>query len=281
MSGFFVFYGINFVNHQAMKKYTFLLFPFVLMQACSGQTTETKDTQTTQIASSSKPESNPIQQLYDQYKGNSEPSSSLGTVNNGSLKNGRLFPFKGPNFVYFDSTSYLEKHAFVHEKVYRTVLDTYQRFEQLLPSFEFGLMECSNEHGGKIWPHRTHQNGLSVDFMSPLLKNGVSTTDFNAFGLPHYLMDFDENGVYTEDPNYRIDFNLMARHLLELNEQAHKNGLKIEKVILKIALKDELFATEYGQKLKKSGIYFATKLSELIDSLHDDHYHVDFGIAKK
>ena len=281
MSGFFVFYGINFVHHQAMKKYTFLLFPFVLMQACSGQTTETKDTQTTQIASSSKPESNPIQQLYDQYKGNSEPSSSLGTVNNGSLKNGRLFPFKGPNFVYFDSTSYLEKHAFVHEKVYRTVLDTYQRFEQLLPSFEFGLMECSNEHGGKIWPHRTHQNGLSVDFMSPLLKNGVSTTDFNAFGLPHYLMDFDENGVYTEDPNYRIDFNLMARHLLELNEQAHKNGLKIEKVILKIALKDELFATEYGQKLKNSGIYFATKLSELIDSLHDDHYHVDFGIAKK
>ncbi len=264
-----------------MKKYTFLLFPLALIQACSGQTPENKNTQTPQAALSSKPEIDPIQQLYDQYKDNTQPSSSLGTVSKGSLKNGRLFPFKGPNFVYFDSTSYLEKHAFVHEKVYQAVLNTYQQFEQLLPSFEFGLMECSNEHGGKIWPHRTHQNGLSVDFMSPLLKNGISTTDFNAFGLPHYLMDFDENGVYTEDPNYRIDFNLMARHLLELNEQARKNGLKIEKVILKIALKDELFATEYGRKLKSSGIYFATKLSVLIDSLHDDHYHVDFGIAKK
>ncbi|WP_043023872.1 hypothetical protein [Fluviicola taffensis] len=83
-----------------------------------------------------------------------------------------------------------------------------------------------------------------------------------------------------EDTSYSIDFNLMAQHLLELNTQAKKNGLKIEKVILKIALKDDLFASEYRKKLKASGIYFAANLSELIDSLHDDHYHVDFGILK-
>ncbi|WP_300665228.1 penicillin-insensitive murein endopeptidase [Fluviicola sp.] len=265
-----------------MRKCTFLLFPLVLIQACSGQTPAgSENPQRSETALPAQPEINPIQTLYDQYKDRTKPSTSVGTVSKGGLKNGRLFPFNGPNFVYFDSTSYLEKHAFVHQKVYQTVLNTYQKFEQLLPSFEFGLMECSNEHGGKIWPHRTHQNGLSVDFMSPLLKDGISTTDFNSLGLPHYLMDFDDNGVYAEDERYRIDFNLLARHLLELNEQAHKNGLKIEKVILKIALKDELFATEYGRKLKNSGIYFATKLSELIDCLHDDHYHVDFGISEK
>jgi penicillin-insensitive murein DD-endopeptidase len=114
--------------------------------------------------------------------------------------------------------------------------------------------------------------------MSPLLKNGISCTDFNSIGLPHYLLDFDDNGIYKDDSTYSIDFNLMAKHLLELNTQAQKNGLKIEKVILKIALKDNLFATEYGQKLKASGVYFATNLSELIDNLHDDHYHVDFAI---
>lgn len=262
-----------------MKKYLFLSPALFLIQACSGQTgSPEKVSQAVHIPSTvSQPD--PILELYHQYKERKGASVSSGTVSKGSLKNGRLFPFKGPNFVYFDSTSYLDKHAFVHEKVLQTVLKTYERFEQMLPAFEFGLMECSNEHGGKIWPHRTHQNGLSVDFMSPMLKNGVSTTDFNTLGLPHYLMDFNDSGVYTEDSTYSINFNLLAQHLLILNEEAKKHGLKIEKVILKIALKDELFATEYGQKLKNSGIYFATKLSELIDSLHDDHYHVDFTIA--
>lgn len=263
-----------------MKKIIYLLFPVAAIQGCSGQTDSTALTPKSIENTEKKALPDPIRELYDQYKDHSGSSISLGSVSKGSLKNGKLFPFKGPNFIYFDSTSYLDKHAFVNQKVHQTVLATYRQFETILPAFEFGLMECSNEHGGKIWPHRTHQNGLSVDFMSPLLKNGVSSTDFNTIGLPHYLMDFDENGVYTEDSSYSIDFNLMAQHLLLLNEEAKKQGLKIEKVILKIALKDNLFATEYGRKLKSSGIYFATNLSDLIDSLHDDHYHVDFGLIK-
>ena len=255
------------------------ILPLLFIQACTGQNDTAEQTKPL-VKAEKIPESNPIQDLYDRYSENSGSSISSGTVSNGSLKNGKLFPFKGPNFIYFDSTSYLNKHAFTHEKGYQAVLDTYHQFETALPGFEFGLMECSNEHGGKIWPHRTHQNGLSIDFMSPLLKNGVSSTDFNSIGLPHYLMDFDENGIYTEDRNYSIDFNLIARHLLELDKQAKKNGLKIEKVILKISLKDNLFATEYGKQLKTSGIYFVTNLSDLIDSLHDDHYHVDFGIIQ-
>lgn len=261
-----------------MKFTPVILLP-LLIQSCSGQTDQPARIKQTETVL--KPEEpNPIQELYAKYSTKSEKSVSTGTVSNGSLKNGRIFPFKGPNFIYFDSASYLSKHAFTHQKVHDAVLATYRTFETILPSFEFGLMECSNEHGGKIWPHRTHQNGLSVDFMSPLLKNGVSTTDFNTIGLPHYLMDFDDNGIYTEDSAYSIDFNLVARHILALNDEAKKKGLKIEKVILKIGLKDNLFATEYGKKLKASGIYFATNLSELIDSLHDDHYHVDFTIVK-
>jgi penicillin-insensitive murein DD-endopeptidase len=255
-----------------------LILPILLIHGCSGQTEPAEHLR--QAAEQKKTLPDPIRELYDQYADHTDPSISGGTVSSGTLKNGRIFPFKGPNFIYFDSTSYLEKHAFVHERVHRTVLATYRQFETSVPAFEFGLMECSNEHGGKIWPHRTHQNGLSVDFMSPLLKNGSPNTDFNTTGLPHYLMDFDENGIYTEDSSYAIDFDLMAKHILELDAQAKKNGLKIEKVILKIALKDNLFATGSGKKLKTSGIYFATKLSELIDSLHDDHYHVDFGIVK-
>jgi len=52
--------------------------------------------------------------------------------------------------------------------------------------------------------------------------------------------------------------------------------MKIAKVIIKIEYKDELFATEYGQKLKKSGIYIVKGLTKLINALHDEHYHIDF-----
>lgn len=260
-------------------KFIPILFLSLVIQSCSGQIEPADKIKSTELTSE-QPGSDPITGLYMQYRHKTGKSEASGTVSKGTLKNGRIFPFKGPNFIYFDSTSYLNKHAFTHEKVHNAVLATYKTFEIILPAFEFGLMECSNEHGGKIWPHRTHQNGLSVDFMSPLLKIGVSCTDFNTIGLPHYLMDFDDDGVYTEDSAYSIDFDLMARHILILNEEAKKKGLKIEKVILKIALKDNLFATEYGKKLKSSGIYFATNLSDLIDSLHDDHYHVDFTFAK-
>ncbi len=260
-------------------KFTPVILLLLLIQSCSGQTDQSNPIKQPETVPKL-PGTNPVLELYERYQGKTGTSISSGTVSNGTLKNGRIFPFKGPNFIYFDSTSYLNKHAFTHEKVHNAVLATYKKFETILPAFEFGLMECSNEHGGKIWPHRTHQNGLSVDFMSPLLKNGVSCNDFNTTGLPHYLMDFNEDGIYTEDSTYSIDFDLIAQHILLLNEEAKKNGLKIEKVILKIALKDNLFATEYGKKLKSSGIYFAANLSELIDSLHDDHYHVDFRIGQ-
>lgn len=68
----------------------------------------------------------------------------------------------------------------------------------------------------------------------------------------------------------------MALHILTLQEELKKNGYEIEKVILKINLKDDLFKTANGKKLKSSGIYFAQKLLTMIDNLHDDHYHIDF-----
>jgi len=53
----------------------------------------------------------------------------------------------------------------------------------------------------------------------------------------------------------KIDFDLKAKRILILEEQSRKNGLKIKKVIIKTELKDELFATPSGKKLKANGIY--------------------------
>lgn len=214
-------------------------------------------------------------EIYQSRHANSGESSSMGKVSNGSLENGYLVPFQGKNFKYFDTTSYLAGRAFVNSRVYNTILAAYDSLSKV-SSVYFGLMECSNEHGGKLYPHRTHQNGLSCDFMSPLLKNGKTTTELNNLGADHYFMTFNKEGVYSEDPAVSIDFNSIAQHLLILKTLAPNFGLRIDKVILKLELKDELFATKYGRELQKSGIYFATSLSHLINELHDDHYHVDF-----
>ena len=110
----------------------------------------------------------------------------------------------------------------------------------------------------------------------PKLKEGHDYYGLDTLGVNHYLLNFNDNGEYDKDTRVKIDFNVIAQHLLILNDNAKKQGYKISKVIIKIEFKDELFATEYGKKLKSSGIYIVQGLTPLINSLHDDHYHVDF-----
>ena len=203
-------------------------------------------------------------------------SKSLGTVSNGSLTNGKLIPFSGNNFHYFDTTSYISDRAFVNGKVRAAILESYAQLEETCEDHVFCVMECSHKHGGKLSPHRTHQNGLSVDFMTPLMKDSKPYYELDEIGAQHYLLDFDNQGRLKKDPSISIDFHTMAMHLEVLEREAKKVGLTIEKVIFKIELKDELKADQTGKALFDNGMYFARKLSPLINGLHDDHYHVDF-----
>ena len=203
-------------------------------------------------------------------------SISKGSVSNGTLINGVLFPFSGVNFQYFDTTSYVSGRAFLNSRIENSTIETYQEFEKLAPNRFFYIMECSNQHGGKMHPHRTHQNGLSVDFMMPLIKNNLPFYELDVLGKDHYLLTFDNDGRYSEDKSISVDFDLIAHHILVLNEKEKKHGYKISKVIIKIEFKDKLFNSKYGKELKESGIYIVKGLSPLINSLHDEHYHVDF-----
>jgi penicillin-insensitive murein endopeptidase len=253
-----------------MKFYFFLLLlPF---SSCQSQT----KLPTTKIVENESSQSDTIETFYEANKGNDLPSKSIGSVSNGSLVNGKLLPFSGTNFRYFDTTSYLYKRAFVHDQLLKSVLSCYKECEIAFPSHSFCIMECSNEKGGKIAPHHTHQNGLSIDFMTPLLKDGKAYYALDSLGAEHYLLEFDAEGKNSVDKTIEIDFETVAHHLWILEQAAHKNGLKISKVIWKLELKDKLFATEYGKKLKAQNIYFAQNLTPIINSLHDNHYHVDF-----
>ena len=251
-----------------MNMYIFLLLFTPLFTFCQSEKKDTLDAAAEKDAE--------ILAYMAKHKDDGSESVSKGTPGNGSLVNGKLVPYYGANHTYFDKQSYLAGRAFLNGHLLSGVLETYDTLFALYPNRKFGIMECANEHGGKLYPHRTHQNGLSVDFMMPLLKDGVPYYGADTLGTSHYLMQFDDDGVYTKDPSIRIDFNMVAQQILLFDAMAKKHNMGIDKVIIMIELKDELFATEYGKILKASNIYVVKSLTSLVNSLHDDHYHLDF-----
>ena len=213
-----------------------------------------------------------------QHVNDTLPSQSIGTVSNGKLINGKLVPYDGPNFSYFDTISYLNHRAYLNDKVLQMVLETYASFYKSNPKQQFTIMECSGQTGGHLHPHRTHQNGLSIDFMMPLVQNGKPCYDYDNTGQQHYLLDFNDVGQLTQDTSVSIDFELVAQHILVLDSIGKQYETEIKKVIINTDLKPELFKGSFGQRLQSSGIYIVQSLKPLINSLHDDHYHIDFGI---
>ena len=213
---------------------------------------------------------------YYEAHAHQRKSKSLGAVNNGSLIDGHLFPFKGNNYRYFDELSYTSGRAFLNSEVLKTALKAYEELEGTNKNRKYVVMECSHEKGGKLWPHRTHQNGLSIDFMMPLVMNGMPYYELDLLGARHYGLGFDDQGRYEKNNAVQIDFETVAQHLLALLAAGKKHRVRIKKVIIKVELKDELYAGKYGKQLKNSGIYVVRGLTPLINNLHDDHYHVDF-----
>jgi len=112
--------------------------------------------------------------------------------------------------------------------------------------------------------------------MMPKLKNQKPYYGLDTIGVNHYWLNFNNKGQYSKDTSITIDFESIAQHILLLQKEAKKHRLKIQKVIIKTELKDELFQGEYGKKLKESGIYIVKSLSPTINALHDEHYHIDF-----
>jgi len=224
---------------------------------------------------------NQVYTYYKAYKGNSLESISLGTVGKGSLINGKLIPFNGKNFQYFDTNSYLSGPAYVNNKVLKTILHSYRALDSVDIHRKFYIMECSPKNGGNLFPHKTHQNGLSVDFIMPLIKNNKPYYGLDTIGTTYYFITFNQNGRYNKDTTVSIDFNLVAQQILTLEKSANIYGLRIAKVIINTFFKEELFATTFGKELKNSGIYIVKNLDNYTNNFHDDHFHIDFEAIKK
>lgn len=153
------------------------------------------------------------------------------------------------------------------------MLDAYAELERALPDRVFVYGETGWKKGGQFKPHKTHRNGLSVDFMVPVLdKNELSielpSSVLNKWG---YDLEFDTGG---RKDDLKIDFEAIAEHIYQLHVSAKKRGIGLWRVIFDPTLQPYLHASSRWPYLKEN-VQFSTKPSWV---RHDEHYHVDFDV---
>lgn len=121
-------------------------------------------------------------------------------------------PRSGPNFAAYSTLAAAIGRTHVHSVVADTVVSAYSALAAKHPAKTFVYGETGWPSGGRFRPHRTHQNGLSVDFFVPV-RNGdgksvpLPTAITNRFG---YDIEFANDAKYGQ---YEIDFPAMAEHL--------------------------------------------------------------------
>jgi penicillin-insensitive murein DD-endopeptidase len=201
------------------------------------------------------------------------PSQCFGTVGNGRIEGSVKLPISGPDFSVYSSVGAAAGRTHVHSKVAEIVTAAYAALAATNPEVSYVYGETGWPAGGRIRPHRTHQNGLSVDFFVPVRdQSGRSVplpTDLaNRFG---YDIEFDSMARYG---GYAVDFPAMAEHLYQLHLAAKAHSADIALVIFDPRFLPQLLATPPGPYLQQH----LTFMKQPAWVRHDEHYHVDFAV---
>ncbi|WP_437687078.1 penicillin-insensitive murein endopeptidase [Sorangium sp. So ce176] len=96
------------------------------------------------------------------------PSESAGSPAQGRLVHGHPLPPTGPGHVTYSYLGASLGRQYVHGAVRDALLDAFAAVAAARLGRRFVVGETGHRRGGPFWPHRTHQNGLSVDIFVPL-----------------------------------------------------------------------------------------------------------------
>lgn len=202
-----------------------------------------------------------------------ELSTCFGTTADGRLENGWKLPLSGANFQAYSRVASLAGRTYVHSMVHQVVLEAYAKTRATSGVIKFVYGETGLREGGEFEPHKTHRNGLSVDFMVPVRDGSKRSVPLpthwgNRLG---YDLEFDARGQLGA---LTIDFEAMAEHLYQLHRAARDRGIDIWRVIFDPEL--QLFlATSPRWEYLQQNIQFSSRRSWV---RHDQHYHVDFAV---
>lgn len=200
-------------------------------------------------------------------------SVCFGTPANGRLEDAARIPRSGANFRPYSDLGVQLGRTHAHSRVVRVITQAYATLEKSMPDRVFVYGESGWAQGGRFRPHRTHQNGLAIDFMVPVLdETGRSvplpTRLDNKFG---YGIEFDREGRHGR---HRVDYEAIAEHLHALHVAARREGIAVNRVIFDPQLIPALYRTRRGDFIRKQVRFMPGQAWVR----HDEHYHVDFGI---
>jgi penicillin-insensitive murein endopeptidase len=201
-------------------------------------------------------------------------SVSAGTPANGSLKNGVSFASHGTGFVTHSALGHFLGRQYVHSAVHDAVVAAFASLHASEPGRTFVLGETGLKAGGRFRPHRTHQNGLSVDIFMPVRDEAgrhvpMPTAPWNKFG---YSLEFDAGG--RGERGLAIDFESLANLLIEVERQARGRGLALDRIIV---------APEYVERVLSTRAAGIRELAPLFMRRpawvrHDEHVHIGFRV---
>lgn len=199
-------------------------------------------------------------------------STCFGTPSHGRLQDGAQLPSSGKNFVVYSTLGASLGRNWVHASVAQTMLTAYRQLEGSAPGIRYVYGETGLAAGGPMKPHRTHEAGISVDFMVPVRDAAgrsvpLPASALNKFG---YGWEFDTMGKAEE---LTIDFEAIGEHLYQLALAGKQLHAPIGRVIFDPRYLDQLFKTRHGAFLRT--LPFMQQKPWI---RHDEHYHVDFAI---
>lgn len=194
------------------------------------------------------------------------PSRSIGRPGQGSLIHGKRMPSRGANFRAYSELGALLGRAHLHHTARAVLLSAYAELAKTHPDHTFVYGELGWPHGGTFKPHRTHQNGLSLDLMVPL-KGGQPPPcwPWNKFG---YGIELDDTGMASA---MEVDFEALGDMILAVDRAAKLHHVQIERIIYAPVLRKKLFGAAPALKAlpwlpRQAWVH------------HDEHVHIDLRL---
>jgi penicillin-insensitive murein endopeptidase len=206
----------------------------------------------------------------------SAESQCYDTVSNGRIEGSVRLPLSGANFSAYSVLAATAGRTHVHSKVAAILEASYKVLATSHPNTRYVYGETGWPSGGRFRPHRTHQNGLSVDFFVPVKDSKGRSVPLptNLSDKLGYELEFNREARYGE---FSIDFEALAEHLYQLDIAAKAAGSRLALVIFDRQYLSRLFSTSRGAYLKENLPFMKGKPWVR----HDEHYHVDFAIPCK
>ncbi len=191
------------------------------------------------------------------------------------LQDGVPLPCRGPNFESFSTTACAVGRNHLHPLVRDTVVDAYRALVATHPKRTWQYGEMGFAKGGRLWPHKTHQNGLAADFFVPVLDGSglPAQVPISVLHKLGYGLEFRKDGTLGD---LRIDWGAIGAHLLGLETAGLPHGVHIERIILTPDFHSKLFAQ--APALHRLAPLFMKREAWV---RHDEHYHVDFTIPQR